>query len=102
MRPVLIDRATTEEFFRLQTCVVEFGLADHGVPIERFANWGELAEAADAANGALMVALPRNREALPLSPELLESRWRWRDRDDESVPLWAPYRAVPDLEPDDH
>jgi hypothetical protein len=96
VRPVSTERATTGEFFHLRVCVVEFGLADDGVPMEHFANWGELAEAADAAKGALKVALPRNGEALPVSPEAL------RAEDDESVPLWAPYSAFPDLEPDLH
>ena len=57
VRPVLVDRATTDGFFRLQTCVVEFGVADDGVPIWAFASWGELAEAADAVQGTLMVRL---------------------------------------------
>jgi hypothetical protein len=58
VRPLLVDRATTDEFFRLQTCVVEFEVAADGVPIGVFATWGELAEAADAAQGTLTVALP--------------------------------------------
>ena len=58
IRPVPVTRATTGEFVRLQTCVVELSLGPDGVPLDRFSTWGELAAAADAGEGALVVALP--------------------------------------------
>jgi hypothetical protein len=90
VRPIPTSRATTGEFLRLQTCVVEFAVAEDGIPIQRFATWGELAEAADEAEGALVVALPDDPIALPRSPDPV------REPDDESPTLWAPYRAFPE------
>jgi hypothetical protein len=96
VRPIPTDRATTDEFLRLRTCVVEFAVGEEGVPIERFTTWGELAEAADAAEGALVVSLPHELVVLPRSPAPLPD-----PDEDESPSLWAPYRAFPDAFPED-
>ena len=49
------SRATTGEFIRYRSCVVEFTLGPEGVPLDRFSTWGELAVAADAADGNLVI-----------------------------------------------
>jgi hypothetical protein len=90
LRPIATTRATTGEFLRLHGCVVEFAVADDGIPLERFKTWGELAEAADAAQGTLVVGLPHDLEALPRSPG---PAWV---PDEDSVTAWAPFHAFPD------
>jgi hypothetical protein len=61
--PVRLERATLGEFVHVRTCVVEFSVAPEGIPLDRFTTWGELAAAADAARGELLVALPAEPEA---------------------------------------
>lgn len=58
IRPSVVSRATTGEFVSLHSCVVEFTLGSEGVSLEGFTTWGDLARAADAADGALVVAPP--------------------------------------------
>lgn len=55
LRPSLASRETTGEFIRHRSCLVEFALGPKGVPLDRFSTWGELAAAADAAGGTLVI-----------------------------------------------
>jgi hypothetical protein len=55
LRPTLVSRATTGEFVRHRSCVVEFTLGPDGVPLTGFSTWAELAAAADAADGTLVI-----------------------------------------------
>jgi hypothetical protein len=55
LRPELESRATTGEFIRHRSCVVELELSVSGVPLTRFSTWAELAAAADAAEGTLVI-----------------------------------------------
>lgn len=55
LRPSTVTRATTGEFVRHRSCVVEFSLGPEGVPLDRFSTWAELAAAADAAGGSLVI-----------------------------------------------
>ena len=47
---------TVPSFEATQVCVVDFTLDPSGVPLESFATWGELAAAADAAEGTLRIS----------------------------------------------
>jgi hypothetical protein len=55
LRSELDSRATTGEFIRHRSCVVELELSVSGVPLTRFSTWAELAAAADAAEGTLVI-----------------------------------------------
>lgn len=58
LRPKPVTRATLGEFVTLRSCVVEFTLDPEGVALDQFATWGDLARAADAAQGTLVIAPP--------------------------------------------
>jgi hypothetical protein len=90
VRPIPTTRPTTGEFLHLQLCVVEFAIADDGIPLMQFATWGEFATVADAAEGTLEVALPLYPELLRPVPEPVP------EPDEDRVSSWAPYRALPD------
>jgi hypothetical protein len=71
LHPMLVTRATTGEFVRYRSCVVDFTLDGYanGVTIEQFSTWGELAAAVDAAEGSLVIYPPLDSPAeLELQP----------------------------------